>query len=160
MASAMALWIFSSLHKQSWENIRGHNSKNVYGKRGHCDRWFQELKIATWPSESPRGSSPLPWSLLLLMLILPLLNKVFRAWSVWLTCSHSSCLLSLPLSLSPALGPLWLALQVGAFLYLKKLSPVLTLGYVKKMLLCSVCGYWSSTVARKCISLNVGIRQV
>ena len=57
---AMALWIFSSLHKQSWENIRGHNSKNVCEKRGHCDRWFQELKITTWLSESPRA---LPLSL-------------------------------------------------------------------------------------------------
>ena len=58
MTSSMALWIFSTLQKQSWENIRGHNSKNVYGERGHCDRWFQELKIATWPSESPRALPP------------------------------------------------------------------------------------------------------
>jgi hypothetical protein len=58
MASAMALWIFSSLHKQSWENIHHHNSKNVCGKRGHCDHWFQELKIATWPSESPWALPP------------------------------------------------------------------------------------------------------
>jgi hypothetical protein len=31
IASAMALWIFSSLHRQSWENIHGHKSKNVCG---------------------------------------------------------------------------------------------------------------------------------
>jgi hypothetical protein len=58
MASAMVLWIFSSLHKESWENIHAHNSKNVCGKRRHCDRWFQELKIATWPSESPQALPP------------------------------------------------------------------------------------------------------
>jgi hypothetical protein len=57
---------------------------------------------------------PLPWSLLLLMLLLNSWVKFFRAWSAQLTCSHSSCLLSLPLSLSPALGLCWLSLQVGA----------------------------------------------
>jgi hypothetical protein len=65
--------------------------KNVCEKREHCDLWFQELKIAIWPSESPPGISLIPWSLLLLMLILGLLNKAFRAWSAWLTCFHSSC---------------------------------------------------------------------
>jgi hypothetical protein len=52
MASATTLGIFASLHKQSWENNRGHNCKNVCGKRVHYDHWFQELKIVTWPSES------------------------------------------------------------------------------------------------------------
>jgi hypothetical protein len=32
MASAMALYKISSLHKQSWENIPGHSIKNFVGR--------------------------------------------------------------------------------------------------------------------------------
>jgi hypothetical protein len=31
LPGAMALWKISSLHNQPWENIRGHNRKNICG---------------------------------------------------------------------------------------------------------------------------------
>ena len=93
MTSAIALWIFSSLHKQSWQNIQ------VIRVR-HCDHWFQELKIDTWPSERPWDLLPSLEASSCLCLYCHSWIKFFRAWSVWLTCSHSSCLLYIPLSLS------------------------------------------------------------
>jgi hypothetical protein len=66
-------------------------TKNICGWRWHCDHWFQEVNIATWPSESPWALFPSfgtsSWI------------KYFRAWSDKLSCSHSLCLLSLSLSL-------------------------------------------------------------
>jgi hypothetical protein len=60
----------------------------------------------------PLGSSQLPWSLILLMLILPLLNKVFQSLiSIIALIFGVSCPSD---SLSPGLGPCWLSLQVRA----------------------------------------------
>jgi hypothetical protein len=113
MASAMALWIFSSLHKQFWEDICGHNSKNVCGKRGHCDHWFQEVMIATWPSESP-------WALPPSLGTSSCLCLYYYSWIKfseldpydWLALILRVSRPSHTLSLSPALGPHWLSLQV------------------------------------------------
>jgi len=109
MTSAIALWIFSSLHKQSWENIQ------VIRVR-HCDHWFQELKIDTWPSERPWDLLPSLEASSCLCLYCHSWRKFFRALSVWLTCSHSSSLLSPPLSLLPWIPTYypWSSRQTGA----------------------------------------------
>ena len=68
--------------------------------------------MAPWPWESPRDSSPLPWSLLLLMLILPLLKKVFQSLISMIDLLSFFLSLIPPTLLPPALVLHWLSLQV------------------------------------------------
>ena len=111
MTSAIALWIFSSLHKQSWQNIQ------VIRVR-HCDHWFQELKIDTWPSERP-------WDLLPSLEASSCLCLYCHSWIKfseldqydWLALILRVSCTSHSLSLSPALGPNWLSLKVGTNWY-------------------------------------------
>jgi hypothetical protein len=60
------------------------------------------------------GLFPLPWSLLLLMLILTLLSKVFQSLISVIELLSFFLSPSLPLSHSLALGPHWLSLQAWA----------------------------------------------